>query len=101
MTFAKLEQGTIRHCPSRGRDGVGRYHTDLPRYYETAADREGWLELVETAPPEGDYRAVYTETDGRILQSWEPVTVPPEPTLEERVDLLEEAVLEMSETVYA
>ena len=80
MRFAKITGGSIRFCPARGTDGQGRMHTNLPKYYETAANRDGWMELVETDKPDGNYTPVYTEQNGKIVQSWEPVTEPlPEP----------------------
>ena len=77
MRFAKLENGIVRFCPLTGIDGQGRRHTDLPKYYETAADRDGWLELVETDRPEGNVVPQYIEQDGKIVQGWIPAEEPP------------------------
>ena len=103
MTFGKLEDGRLHLCPTFGADGQGRLHTNLPKYYEKAADRDGWLEVVYTdAPSDGEYRPVYTEQDGRIVQSWQPVEPQPEPVdpVAERFEFLEDCLLEMSEVVY-
>ena len=80
MKFAKLIDSHVRFCPLTGVDGQGRMHTNLPRYYETAANRDGYLEVVETDKPDGNYTPVYTEQNGKIVQSWEPVAeLLPEP----------------------
>lgn len=78
MKFAKIENGAVRFCPPAGEDASGWFHTNLPLYYENAADRDGWLELVETERPQGDYAPTYTEQGGRIVQGWTPIE-PPEP----------------------
>ena len=80
MKFAKMENGVVRFCPKTGTDGQGRQHTNLPKYYETAEDRDGWMEVVETDKPDGAYTPKYTVQDGRIVQEWEPEQIPePEP----------------------
>ena len=80
MRFARIENGIVRFCPLVGTDGQGRRHTNLPKYYETAADRDGWLELVETDKPDGNYAPQYAVQDGKIVQTWEPAEIPaPEP----------------------
>lgn len=58
----------------------------------------GWLEMVYTDQPEYDPETQYVtdywmEEDGKAVQKWEVHENPePEPTLDERVDNLEEAV---------
>ena len=102
MKFGKLTDGRLHLCPLRGADGQGRLHTDLPRYYERAADRDGWLEVVETEPPEGDCTPVYDAENGRIVQRWQAAEPQrDEPTLEDRLDMIEECLLELSEVLYA
>ena len=58
----------------------------------------GWLEMVYTDAPEYDPETQYAvdhweEIDGQAVQVWEIKELPtPEPTIEDRVDNLEEAV---------
>ena len=73
MKFAKIIDNIMHFCPRTGIDAQGRMHTNLPRYYERATDRDGYLEVVETDKPSGNYAPVYTEQNGKIVQSWEPV----------------------------
>lgn len=62
------------------------------------ADMFGWLEMVYTEAPEYDPETQYTvyhweEQNGKAVQVWEVKDIPaPEPTLDERVDNLEDAV---------
>lgn len=70
MTFGKLIEGTLHLCPTFGADGQGRIHTNLPLYYEHASDRDGWMEVVFTDPPDGNYDASYSVVNGKIVQSW-------------------------------
>ena len=102
MKFGKLADGRLHLCPQSGADGQGRLHTNLPKYYETAADRDGWMEIVETDRPAGDYTPVYTVEDGRIVQRWQEVEPQPEPVdpVMARIEFLEDCLLEMSEVVY-
>lgn len=79
MKFGKLADGRLHLCPLRGADGHGRLHTNLPKYYETASDRDGWMEVVETERPHGDYEPTYSVEDGKIVQSWVPVAPTPAP----------------------
>lgn len=64
----------------------------------TLAELFGWLEMVYTEPPEYDPETQYVvdhweEIDGQAVQVWEVHNKPiPEPTIEDRVDNLEEAV---------
>lgn len=58
----------------------------------------GWLEMVYTEPPEYDPETQYVtdwwqEEEGKAVQHWVVHELPePEPTIDERVDNLEEAV---------
>ena len=62
------------------------------------AELGGWLEMVYTEAPEYDPDTQYVtdyweEQDGEAVQKWEIHDKPdPEPTIEDRVDNLEEAV---------
>lgn len=103
MTFGKLENGRLVLCPKSGRDARGRLHTNLPQYYAHAADREGWLEVVYTAPPEdGAYTPGFVEQDGRIVQQWTPYTPDPQPAdpVTERFEFIEDCLLEISEKLW-
>lgn len=101
MKFGKLTDGRLHLCPFRGADGQGRLHTNLPRYYEHAADRDGWLEVVETEPPEGDYEPIYTVVNGQIVQSWQAVEAETDDPDAAWREMIEECLLELSEAVYA
>ena len=62
------------------------------------ADMFGWLEMVYTDAPEYDPETQYVtsywaEENGKAVQHWEVHDLPtPEPTIEDRVDNLEDAV---------
>ena len=108
MQFAKLENGILKRCPKSGISGKS-LHTNLPLYYSdnpSVALVDGWKELVETERPEGYCAPTYTETDTQIIRNWQ-VLPEPEPTpnpLEElmnEIAVLTDAILEMSEQVYA
>ena len=105
MRLAKLENDRPRYCPQTGMDTQGRYHTNLPRYYEKRdpQDRDGWLEVVYTDKPAGDYTDVYEIADGRIVQRWQAFDPQPEPVdpVAQRLDMIEECLLEISEVIYA
>lgn len=64
----------------------------------TLAELFGWLEMVYTEPPAYDPATQYVvdhweEQDGKAVQVLEVKELPtPEPTIEDRVDNLEEAV---------
>ena len=79
MTFGKLAAGMLHLCPLRGADGQGRLHTNLPKYYETAADRDGWMEIIYTERPEGDYEPYYIVENEKIVQHWRETEPQPEP----------------------
>lgn len=111
MTFAKLENGILKRCPKAGMSGKS-YKTNLPLYYSdnpSVALKDGWKELVETERPDGNCVPEYTQTDTRIVRNW--IRLPeiePEPTLEDKIAEMAEtlsdltdAILEMSEQVYA
>lgn len=100
MTFGKLVEGMLHLCPLRGADGQGRLHTNLPKYYETAADRDGWMEVVYTERPEGDYEPYYIVENLKIVQYWRETEPAPDP-YDSRLDMIEECILEMSEIIYA
>jgi hypothetical protein len=60
------------------------------------------MEVVETEPPEGECEPVYVVENGRIVQSWQAVEPEPEPqSVEDRLDMIEECLLELSEVIYA
>lgn len=62
------------------------------------AELFGWIEMEYTTEPEYDTETQYTvyhweEHDGKAVQVWEVKDIPePEPTIEDRVDNLEDAV---------
>ena len=92
MTFAKLIEST--HIVRAPHDGIsdGRYHTDLPRFYQKHPDKaavDGFFELVKTDKPEGYYEPRYTKDGAKIYQTWEPFT-PPEPEPDPLVEQVEQ-----------
>lgn len=113
MKFVKrIDESHIEQCPKQG-VSHGRVHTHLPRFYAKNPDlaaEDGYFELVEQDKPEGWYEPRYTADGMKIYQSWVPYT-PPEPEPDpltaqveqntEDIEALTEAVLEMSEEVYA
>ena len=117
MKYAKyIDEHTISMCPRKGRSVTnGTVHTNLPRFYDSnpeAAQADGYLPLIEAdapTPQEGYYpRPAYTVADIGIVQSWEQVAEEsPEPTIDERieavegrVDVVEGAIMEVSEILY-
>ncbi len=65
--IAKLINGYPVPCPKHGEDVSGRYHTNLPKYYETHLDE---------AAEDVYYPVVYTEKPiGNYIESWEMQTV--------------------------
>lgn len=65
------------------------------------AEMFGWLEMVYTETPEYDPETEYVtsywqEEDGKAVQQWEVHELPPpEPTIEDRVDNLEQNVADL------
>ena len=62
------------------------------------AQLDNWLEMVQTEPPEYDPETQYVtsywvEDDGKAVQVWEIHELPtPEPSIEDRLDSLEQNV---------
>lgn len=105
MQFAKLENGILKRCPKADMSGKS-YHTNLPLYYEHNPDKayaDGWLELILTGKPEGSYASKYKVENKQLVQYWVELPVPePEPDpIEERMNMIEECILEMSEIIYS
>lgn len=82
MKFAKLENGILKRCPKSDISGKG-LHTNLPKYYSEHPDKayaDGWLELIETEKPEGNYAPRYKAEGSQIIQYWEKLPDPePQP----------------------
>ena len=94
--FARLEEGLLRSLAKAGKDGSGRFHTNLPLYYEKhpdEAEKDGYCPVEKTPMPEereGFYWSPRWELQERegvttIVQVWDAVEIPPEP-----VDPIEE-----------
>ena len=108
--IAKLANGHPVPCPQKGADGSGKMHTNLPLYYARHLDvaaEDGFYPVQYTDKPDGDYLASYEmqEVEGvtMIVQVWTPYTPQPEPVdpITERLEMIEECILEMSEIIYA
>lgn len=108
--IAKLINGYPVPCPKHGEDGSGNHHTNLPRYYENhpdAASDAGYYPVRYTDKPDGDYLPSWElqEVEGVtiIVQLWTPYTPQPEPVdpITERLEMIEECLLEISEVIYA
>lgn len=82
MTFAKLENSILKRCPKAGMSGNG-YRTNLRAYYNLHPDKayvDGWLELIETDKPEGNYIPKYKVDGSQLIQYWEKLPDPePQP----------------------
>lgn len=84
--IAKLVNGYPVPCPKTGADGSGKYHTNLPKFYENhlgiAAD-DGFYPVQYTEKPDGDYLASWelqtTQNGTMIVQIWTSYTPEPEP----------------------
>lgn len=61
----------------------------------------GWLPIIKTEPPEADensyYTPIYTESDGKIVQSWEKHKIPEEATEADYIDALEDLGVNLGE----
>lgn len=106
---AKLENGVLYPCPQHGCDGGGRYHTNLPRFYEHNPDiavQDGYYPVTHTDKPDGDYLPSWElqEVEGimQIVQVWSPYTPEPEPAdpITERFEFIEDCLLEISEKLW-
>ncbi len=92
MKYATLSNNQIHYAPPRMRIG------DAWVYNPTEAQllSEGYLPVIETAPPEVDERhyaeSRWTEADGQIVQSWEIEAFPDEVSPEEIAAAIEEAL---------
>ena len=103
--IGKLENGVLHPCPKSGLDGSGVMHTNLAAFYEKHADtaaEDGFYSVRYTDKPEGDYLPSWELIGGEIVQVWTPYTPQPEPAdpIAERLDFIEDCLLEMSEAVY-
>ena len=103
--IGKLENGNMIPCPKSGTDGNGILHTNLPAYYEKHLDRAGadsYYPVRYTEKPDGDYLPSWELIGGEIVQVWTPYTPQPEPEdpVAERLNFIEDCLLEMSEAVY-
>lgn len=103
--IGKLENGALYSCPKSGLDGSGVMHTNLPAYYEKHIDTaaaDGYYPVRYTDKPEGDYLPSWELQYGEIVQVWTPYEPQPEPAdpIAERLDFIEDCLLEMSEAVY-
>lgn len=80
--IARLIDGNIRPCPLHGKDGNGRYHSNLPSYYDKHLDiaaKDGYYPVRYVEKPEGDYTYEWQLINDEIVQVWVPYTPEPEP----------------------
>ena len=103
MRYAKLENGVLHYAPKKITDG------EAVIYNPTAATLTalGYLPVVETdmpAPEPGYYYAAsWEQREDSIVRVWTPEEeLPPEPdpeTVEERLDDIEAALVELAELI--
>ncbi len=88
--YARLDRGNFEYAPNIIHIGDRQIINASAEEYALL----GWLPIVKTDMPEsGDgYYFVpnYTETDGKILQSWEKVEYEPEATESDYINALED-----------
>lgn len=95
MGFYKLISiDLIYPAPLNGKLEDGTAVSNLPSYFADHPDAAaacGYYPLQESEKPEGEYRAIYSMGEGKILQEWEEIEPDPEPgpTIEERLAALE------------
>ena len=84
--IATLVSGNLVPCPKRGTDGNGKFHTNLPLYYEHHLDvamSDGYYPVKFTDKPEGNYRESWNiqldDNVMKIVQIWTEYTPEPEP----------------------
>lgn len=104
--YGKLESGILRTAPKKVSYNGKIIFNPLK---EILFELGYFLIVHSTQPleaPEGQhYESHWEQTDAEIRQVWELVDNPeeplPEPTMEERMEIVEGAVLELSEILYA
>lgn len=98
MMYGKLINGVLQYAPSVLKIDGKQVINPSAEQLQSA----GYMMIVEAEKPDanGNYMAKYNVADNKIVQSWEVVEVE-KSEIEQRVDMLEGCILEMSEMVYA
>ncbi len=103
--YGKITNGNLILAPKTLTiEGILHYHPSDALY-----EQAGYLQVVDTPYPETDvdslirYTYSYEEQNGKIVKVWVEVTAEPEiekaPTVEERVQALENRVAELNEKI--
>lgn len=89
-SYARLDRGRFEYAPNILIVGDEQIINASAENYALL----GWLPIIRTEQPEsGDsfyFTPAYTETDGKILQSWEKVEIPDVATEADYINSLEE-----------
>ncbi len=87
--YARLDRGNFEYAPNIIYIGDEQIINATAEQYASL----GWLPIVKTEQPESAdgyyYTPAYTESDGRIVQSWEKVEYEPEATESDYINALE------------
>lgn len=88
--YARLDRGRFEYAPNILIVGDEQIINASAENYALL----GWLPIIKTEQPEsGDsfyFAPAYTESDGKILQSWEKVEIPDEATEADYINALED-----------
>lgn len=95
--YARLDRGNFEYAPNIIYTGDRQIINASAEEYASL----GWLPIVKTEHPEADensyYTPIYTESDGRIVQSWEKHEIPDEATESDYISALEDLGVNFNE----
>jgi hypothetical protein len=88
--YARLDRGNFEYSPNIIYIGGRQIINASAEEYASL----GWLPIIKTEHPEADeksyYTPIYTELDGRIVQSWEKHEIPDKATEGDYINALED-----------
>lgn len=95
--YARLDRGNFEYAPNIIYCGDKQIINASAEEYASL----GWLPIIKTEPPEADensyYTPIYTESDGKIVQSWERHEIPEEATEADYINALEDLGVNLGE----
>ena len=94
--YGKIENGKLVYAPNKVRGIVEGREVPIYNPSDYYLRSNGYKSIVrESYPTDGKtYAQNITEDEQNIVIGWRQVVVPEEPTIEDRVDALEDAFLE-------
>lgn len=95
--YARLDRGNFEYAPNIIFIGDRQIINASAEEYDSL----GWLPIVKSEMPEsGDryyFTPIYTESDGKIVQSWERHEIPDEATETDYINALEDLGVNFNE----